>query len=488
MEKYLQQLLKEVNTIIIPGLGALTVTNHSTGELMFMPYLKYDDGKLSSYIAEQNGSSIEEAKDFISNRVEGIFNQLENEGVLKFSELGVFSKSSSGDIEFVSNEISELTNEEEVLEVENSISKEEVIISENTIDEDPILDVLTENEVFLEPSSIKEEVLEETSSDAKEEADEAIDKVKQLFSSILSKSETSFSSDSQEEIIEVDEPEEEYSVPTEEESIDFEEERGFDIAINSNLVNEEVISTNEDIAIETDITNLSEEKIIKNDELSIEIDEFTADLDVVNQSNKKKRGVKFWFFILLILVVLGGGTFVGINFEKFKHLIPFIAKTDSIEEQKIIEKLESDNTKPSTEIKTKSEEMLHPTDVTEENPSKLIEDEPVVTEIIDKPKLATHKATHKKNAKKHAKNLTTEVSVNDGSNKSFIIIGTFTEQVNAINLLDKIVAQGINSASILERNGNFSVCYSSFPTQEEAISKLSDAKSAFKSAWVFNKP
>ena len=42
MDKYLLLLLKEVNTIIIPDLGALTITNHSTGEIMFMPFLKYD--------------------------------------------------------------------------------------------------------------------------------------------------------------------------------------------------------------------------------------------------------------------------------------------------------------------------------------------------------------------------------------------------------------------------------------------------------------
>ena len=57
-----------------------------------------------------------------------------------------------------------------------------------------------------------------------------------------------------------------------------------------------------------------------------------------------------------------------------------------------------------------------------------------------------------------------------------------------INLLDKLVAQGIKSASILEREGKFSVCYGSFPTKAEANSKLSDAKSEFKSAWIFNKP
>ena len=184
-----------------------------------------------------------------------------------------------------------------------------------------------------------------------------------------------------------------------------------------------------------------------------------------------------------MLLVLGGGAFVGLNFEKFKHLIPFISETDPIEETKIIKKLESDDTKPSTENITKSEEMIHSPEVIEEKSPVVTEEEPVVSESNEKPKLAD-----KKNTKKTNEKISTEVQANDGSNKSFIILGTFSEQVNAINLLDKIVEQGVKSASILERDGKFSVCYGSFPTKEEAVSKLSEAKVAFKSAWVLNKP
>ena len=53
MDKYLLEILKEVNTIIIPGLGALTITNKDTGEIMFMDYLKHDDGQLAEYIAQK---------------------------------------------------------------------------------------------------------------------------------------------------------------------------------------------------------------------------------------------------------------------------------------------------------------------------------------------------------------------------------------------------------------------------------------------------
>ena len=55
MDKYLLSILQEVNTIIIPGLGALTLVNADKGEYMFMSFLKHDDGQLAAYIAEKEG-------------------------------------------------------------------------------------------------------------------------------------------------------------------------------------------------------------------------------------------------------------------------------------------------------------------------------------------------------------------------------------------------------------------------------------------------
>ena len=52
MQNYLQQILTESNTIIIPGFGALTITSTKTGDIYFMPFLKHDDGQLAKYIAK----------------------------------------------------------------------------------------------------------------------------------------------------------------------------------------------------------------------------------------------------------------------------------------------------------------------------------------------------------------------------------------------------------------------------------------------------
>lgn len=100
MDKYLQQILREVNTIIIPGLGALTVTNERTGETMFMSYLKYDDGKLSQHIVEKEGMSENEAKNLIAKYVREITLKLDQGETYDMFQFGRFLKNKEGDVDF----------------------------------------------------------------------------------------------------------------------------------------------------------------------------------------------------------------------------------------------------------------------------------------------------------------------------------------------------------------------------------------------------
>jgi len=100
MDKYLLDILKEMNTIIIPGLGALTITNNTTGEIMFMPYLKYDDGKLARYIAQKEDWSENEAHNLIAKYVREIEAKLNIGDTYDMYRFGTFCKNSSGDIEF----------------------------------------------------------------------------------------------------------------------------------------------------------------------------------------------------------------------------------------------------------------------------------------------------------------------------------------------------------------------------------------------------
>ena len=142
MEKHLQQILQEVNTIIIPGLGALTVTNHKTGEIMFMPYLKYDDGKLATFIAEKEGITLDEAKVLISKDVSSILSAIEAGNGFNLNGIGSFKKDFSGDIEFKSGVYVETSSavsvSEDVNEIEESVAEEISTKVEEQIIEEPI--------------------------------------------------------------------------------------------------------------------------------------------------------------------------------------------------------------------------------------------------------------------------------------------------------------------------------------------------------------
>ncbi|TNE52706.1 MAG: hypothetical protein EP338_14530 [Bacteroidetes bacterium] len=99
MDKYLQQILLEVNTIILPGLGALTVTSQKSGEIMFMDFLKHDDGLLSKYISEKEGIEENEAKNMISKYVRDIQAKLDAGESYDMYQFGRFVKK-DGEISF----------------------------------------------------------------------------------------------------------------------------------------------------------------------------------------------------------------------------------------------------------------------------------------------------------------------------------------------------------------------------------------------------
>lgn len=100
MQNYLQQILTESNTIIIPGLGALTITSTKTGDIYFMPFLKHDDGTLAKYIAKVEGIELVDAKNTISNFVANIQSSLENGGNYEMEVFGRFLINKDGEIDF----------------------------------------------------------------------------------------------------------------------------------------------------------------------------------------------------------------------------------------------------------------------------------------------------------------------------------------------------------------------------------------------------
>lgn len=147
MDKYLLEILKDVNTIIIPGLGALTITDHRTGEIMFMSYLKHDDGALVNYIAEKEGMDPNDAKNLVAKYVREILAKLDQGETYDMFQFGSFYKNDD-DVDF-------------------RAWKDSNAASENPVEATEITPEPEEN-VFIPP--VTEEVKEEAKEDQSEPA------------------------------------------------------------------------------------------------------------------------------------------------------------------------------------------------------------------------------------------------------------------------------------------------------------------------------
>src|SRR5690606_33962847 len=171
MNNYLKELFETENTVIIPGFGALTMVNRSKNELMFMSFMKHNDGTLINWIAEKEGCDVEEAKKKVELFVDELNFSINSGKSFEIAGLGFFEKDSAGDIQFVQNEMS---SEETTPIVETPIPevKEEVIINEPEVIEhiaEVVQEEKTEEEIVEElieaeePAIVPHEISQESS-------------------------------------------------------------------------------------------------------------------------------------------------------------------------------------------------------------------------------------------------------------------------------------------------------------------------------------
>jgi nucleoid DNA-binding protein len=121
MDKFLIAFLKINSTLILPGLGALTVTDEAKGDILFMPFLKHDDGRLAKFISESEGIDEQRAQVMVAQYVRDIENRLNAEGNYTIYQFGTFSKEVNGEISF-------LKESQEALTDGNSKTKENEVI------------------------------------------------------------------------------------------------------------------------------------------------------------------------------------------------------------------------------------------------------------------------------------------------------------------------------------------------------------------------
>jgi hypothetical protein len=280
MDKYLQQILLEVNTIIIPGLGALTITNAKSGDTMFMPFLKHDDGKLTKHISEKEGMSENDAKNLIAKYVREINLKLDQGETYDMFQFGRFIKTKDGEIDFQSwNSYQNTQNNVVSQEIPTSEAKQESTNSSNDkVNEEKVV----KEEIKQEPKPINEEEKKEVLTEEKNTTAETQNTNKKT--------------------------------PVKEE-----------VKEKSTL---------------SEVNEKQESKIEKKSDKKKETLENTyippSEIKKEIKPKKKKKGAVFWILIVLILLLGGGGVTVFIFQEQAKSYLPFLSKIFPDKEEKLI--------------------------------------------------------------------------------------------------------------------------------------------------------
>jgi nucleoid DNA-binding protein len=421
MDQYLLQILKETNTIIIPDLGALTITNTDTGETMFMPFLKHDDGKLSGHIAAKEGIEENEAKNIVAKHVREIKSKLDQGESYVMFEFGTFSKNDDGDIEFTNWKSGDTatpteTPTPEVIEKEPPTKTK---VAED-VKEEPVIVSTTEPVVEEAQEEVEEQVTEDITEESKIEESEPEVEGKEA-------------PDKKEEVIE--EQPEVTPIPTPEPA-------------------KETPSPKKEMNI------LEKEELAAN---SKKLNQLKADKD--SQKNRKKRGIGFYLLIVLILILVGGGTFVGIYYDEVKQHIPFLADNtkDNKEEPSEIDKMK--DMIGEDEVADESDSSDENTDTTDITQEEEMSEEMIEEPIVEEPEVIT------------------PTPVSDGSLPFHIVAGAFGSPENAERLAEKIRGMGY-PATTFKRGNMTIVSVKSFATKAEAQAAVSTVQDATPSGWV----
>ncbi len=457
MDKYLQTLLLEIKTLIFPGLGAITITNEKTGELLFMPYLKFDDGKLAKCMAEKEGMTELDAKNVVSKYVQNIIQTLDRGETYSMYQFGSFNKDANGDVQFEAwGEPSAIETPEEpivvavpqVVEVVEEIVEPVVAIVEEKVEEHVEETPITPEETVITPIAAIDP-LDNLLQNTKEEP-VSVNSLDQLLSSeaIVSPKEDDV----------VVEPVVIIETPIIEEAKAAPETK-----------TEKNTKTNKPV-INDDATVIGDESF---DEAS---EEKHAPIKVIPAKKKRKLVYLLAPLLLLLTVYLIGYTQYKPLSAKFPflHKIGFIFGQSGEEKPKlVVKKVETQETNES-QIPDDSQAIETPDGTVEEPIAETTPEAEVIAEpkkvkpVIKEPKPAV-------------------VTTNGSGGNFHIIAGSFGNETNANRFAEKLTKNGNTGQVIGKAGGLFLVSMASFGSMADAKSALNGLKSDAPGSYIFIK-
>lgn len=104
MEKFILELIRENNRVIIPNFGAFIISKENGVSILFNNFLSFNDGLLVNYVAEKKGVDTVAATDQVFSFVDGLKKVLEEKGEYLIKSLGIFKKDDNGVLRFKQGE------------------------------------------------------------------------------------------------------------------------------------------------------------------------------------------------------------------------------------------------------------------------------------------------------------------------------------------------------------------------------------------------
>jgi hypothetical protein len=424
MNNYLLQLLKEVKTLIIPGLGALTVTNENTGEILFMPYLKFDDGTLAKHIASKENMELNDATNMISKFVREVTLELDKGNSYDMYQFGRFVKI-DGEIAFEAWGTNSSNAQKEAEAESNATNSEAKVVEQK---EEVIPPVIEEPIQAAETQKQEEKIAEE-----------------KIVPPII------------------EEPKTEVKPPVE--KIKVEEPKVVEAK------KEEKIVPPVDKAIPQKKEPIKKEKPVKEP-----------------KAPKEKKKTSIFAYILwgFLVLILGSGTFIAIKFDSLKKDFPILAdlageNDDVAKGSEDVKQLE-DEPDVNIDSTTKSEPI--PEDQVQVVEDQLPDEKVVTPKQKETPAPKPVVEVKKKPVSKPKPQNTGSSATFDGSKHFHVIAGSFGSETNANKLAGKLRNQGFGESSVTMNNGMYRVSVKGFSTLNEATAEAASIQSSVPGAWV----
>ncbi len=188
-----------------------------------------------------------------------------------------------------------------------------------------------------------------------------------------------------------------------------------------------------------------------------------------------KRKRKLVWIILLILLLGGGGTAGFIFKDKIMEMVGMNETTAKNEEAKESDSKDQDKEDPKEEVVAEPEPIdENITEETNENTESA-----VVEETVEEP-VAEEKI--EETVKEEIKEPVQVASSSLGN--YYIIVGCYSNQTNADNMISKISSAGMSPVNVGTFNSLIHVAASSASDMQGALQQLNTVRGTFPSAWI----